>query len=222
VLAVVFAPGGSEPEALPGRPVVVRLASGSRLSAGLLGIEDGAVILATRCAESLRVPLTALAALVPRGPQRTLLAELPPTAAKEWPSIGTAEDFLFPWRADLSVTGQLLSLGRVPRATGLGVHSNCVLTFAIPPGADTLRVTVGLSDEVSELPVRGSVTCEIRVDGQRRAASSVLHAGDPPAVLRVTGLKGAHELQLVTGDAGDDDAGDRAAWVDGVLLTAGS
>ncbi len=219
VLAVVFAPSrAAEPAAPAGTPVIVRLAGGSRLSAGLLGIEGGAAVLGTAFAGDLRVPLASLSSLVVRGPGRSLLAELPPTAVEEWPTLGGPEDFLFPWRADLSVTGRLLEVGGVPRATGLGVHSNCKLTFAIPPGAATLRVTVGLCDEVGDLAAHGSVTCDVLVDGVRRAASGLLRGGDPPVVLRVADLEDAHELQIVTGDGGDDDSGDRVAWVDGVLL----
>jgi small nuclear ribonucleoprotein (snRNP)-like protein len=220
VLGVVFAPSPAPARALPGPQVVVRLVSGTRLQGGLLELDAGTFTLATRLADRLTLPTAALASLVQRGRGDHLLADLHPTHVEERPSIGGPDDFLFPWRADLSVTGRPLSVGGVLRATGLGVHSNARLGFELPEGVTTLRVTVGLSDEVAELPAEGSVRFRVYVDGERRADSNVLRGGDTPKVLRVTGLEGARLLELVVDDAGDDDAGDRAAWVDGVLLTS--
>jgi hypothetical protein len=220
VLAVVFASSPAGRKTLPGAPVVVRLTSGTRLHAGLLALDPQTVTLSSRLAERLELPASALASLVHAGLGNLLLADLVPVEVDERPSIGGPEDFLFPWRADLSVTGRPLSVGGVLRATGLGVHSNSRLAFELPAGVTALRVTVGLCDEVTELPARGSVRFEVLVDGVQRAASGVVREGDPPVVLRVDGLDGAQRLELVVDDAGDDDAADRAAWVDGVLLTA--
>lgn len=219
VLAVVFAPSPAPAQPLPGTPVVVRLASGTRLQGGLLELGPSSFTLATRLSERLTLPTAALSSMVHRGEGNHLLADLLPASVDERPSIGGPDDFLFPWRADLSVTGRPLSVGGVLRATGLGVHSHSRLGFDLPAGVTALRVTVGLSDEVAELPAQGSVTFEILVDGERRGASGVLREGEPPKVLRVDGLADARRLELVVGDGGDDDAGDRAAWVDGVLLS---
>ncbi|HZL99943.1 MAG TPA: NPCBM/NEW2 domain-containing protein, partial [Planctomycetota bacterium] len=120
--------------------------------------------------------------------------------------------------ADLSVTGRLLSVGGAPRATGLGVHANARLVFVLPPGAASLRVTGGLADEVGELAADASVRFEVRIDGEVAARSGVLREGQEPVVLRVGGLDGGERLELLVDDGGDDDAGDRAAWVDGVIL----
>jgi hypothetical protein len=218
LVAVVLAGNRAPAQPLPGRPVVVRLRGGSRLSAGLLELGPDRVVLATRFAERLELPLAALASLVMRGPDVVLLAELPPVEVKQWPSVGQAADFLFPWQVDLSVTGRLLSVGGIPRATGLGVHANTSLGFELPAHARRLRVTGGLADEVAELPATGSVRFEVRVDGQVAAHSDVVREGQEPVVLRLDDLQGARRLDLLVDDGGDDDAGDRAAWVDGVIL----
>lgn len=218
VLAVVFAPSPAAARPLPGAPVVLRLSSGTRLQGGLLELGPSSFTLSTRLAERLTLPTAALVSLVQRGSGTILLADLSPVEVDERPSIGGPEDFLFPWRAEHSVTGRPLSVGGLLRATGLGVHSNSRLVFELPPGVSVLRVTVGLCDEVTELPAQGSVSFEILVDGERRAYSGVLREGDPAKVLRINDLADASTLTLVVSDAGDDDAGDRAAWVDGVLL----
>jgi hypothetical protein len=218
VVAVVLADGGAPDDApLPGVPVTARLAGGSRVHAGLLELDAAHVVLATRFAPRLELPTSALLALVRRGDGRVLLADLAPAEVEEHPGDGVPGDVLFPWRADLSVTGRLLSVEGLPRATGLGVHADSRLVFDLPPGCRTLRVTAGLCDEVRELPAVGSVEFKVFVDGQQRASARVTE-GDPAAELRVEGLAGAKRLELHVTDGGDDDAGDRAAWVDGVLI----
>jgi len=217
VVAVVLAGGEPAGDPLPGLPVVLRLAGGSRLLAGLVEIAGGRAVLQTTFAGRVELPAAGLAALVPRLPGRTLLAELAPVEVEERPSVGGPEDVFFPWRRDLSVTGRLLSVAGQPRATGLGVHAHARLAFDLPAGTQVLRVTGGLCDEVGELPARGSVEFRVLVDGQERARALVVEGGSP-ARLRVDGLAGARRLELLAGDGGDDDAGDRAAWVDGVLL----
>jgi len=218
LVAVVLASQPEAGKAPTGRPVVVRLRGGSRLSAGLLDLDTEHVVLSTRFAERLELPLSALASLVQHGPGEALLADLAPVEVEQWPSVGQPADFLFPWHADLSVTGRLLSVAGVPRATGLGVHANTRLAFVLPPHARRLRVTAGLVDEVAELPATGSVRFQVKVDGQVSAHSDVVREGQDPVVLRVDGLAGGERLELLVDDGGDDDAGDRAAWVDGVIL----
>ena len=218
VLAVVLAGHRGPAKALPGRPVLVRLRGGSRFSAGLLELDSQRIVLATRFAERLELPLSSLASLVARGPGVVLLADLTPVAVEQWPTVGQPADFLFPWHADLSVTGRLLSVAGIPRATGLGVHANTRLTFTLPDHARRLRVTGGLVDEVSELPASGSVRFQIKVGDRVATRSEVVREGQEPAVLRVDDLHGGQRLELLVDDGGDDDAGDRAAWVDGVIL----
>ncbi len=218
VLAVVFADPERRSQARWDAPVVVRLVGGSRFEADLLELGDGEIVLATQFASRLSLPLATLASLTRRAAGHVLLSELTPVVEREWPSVGEDDDFLFPWRRELSVSGAPLTVGGVLRSSGLGVHANSRLTFELPEGAVALRVTVGLVDEVLSLPAEGSVTFDVEVDGELRAGSGVLREGDAPMMLRVGDLAGHSRLVLRTGDAGDFDAGDRAAWVDGVLL----
>ncbi len=221
ILGVVF--GATEPAegAVDGAPVTLRLAGGTRLRGGLLDIGSGRIELATRFVDRLVLPLDALSSLVHRAPGVIPLADLDPVAVEEWPAIGEPEDMLFPWRRDLSVSGGVLALAGVPRATGFGVHANSRLTFALPAGSRSLRVSVGLVDEVLALPAVGTVRFEVRLDGEVVASTGVMTEGDQPTVLRVDGLVDGSRLELLVDDAGDYDAGDRAAWVDGLLLLGG-
>jgi len=218
VLALVFAPDPAPEPALPGTHVVVRLRDGSRLDAGLLEWRDGRCVLATRFAARLQLPALSIVSLARRDGPVTLLADLPPVRVEQWPTFGSPQDFLFPWRRDLSVSGQLLSVGGIGRATGIGVHANARLAFLAPAGATALLVSAGLCDEVAALPAAGSVSFEVRVDGRLAAASGLLREGEPGRRLAVAGLHGGETIELLAGDGGDDDAGDRAAWVDGAFV----
>jgi hypothetical protein len=220
VVALVLAGGQAGDAGDEGLPVRLRLAGGSRLFGRLLRAGAGRVQLATRFAPRLDLPLEEVRALVPQGDDRVLLASLAPAEVEERPTVGGPDDVLYPWRRDLSVTGRQLSVGGLPRATGLGVHAFARLAFELPPGVRTLRVTGGLCDEVGELPARGSVEFRVLVDGRERARAAVIEDG-VPATLRVDGLQDARLLELLVTDGGDDDAGDRAAWVDGLLLRGG-
>jgi len=222
VIALIFAAEGRATDPLPGTAVMVRLRDGSRLDAGLLEWRDGRCVLATQFSPRLELPTDAVASLVRHDDSITLLADLMPTRVEEWPSFGTPADFLFPWRKDLSVSGQLLTVGGQSRPTGLGVHSNSRLTFTVPPGATTLFVTAGLCDEVADLPALGTVNFAVRVQGVLVAATGLVREGGAAQTLRLDGLRGGETLELFTGDGGDDDAGDRAAWADGVFMRAGN
>ncbi|MGQ0553472.1 MAG: NPCBM/NEW2 domain-containing protein [Planctomycetota bacterium] len=203
-----------------GLPVAVALRDGSRFEATLVSWAEGRVQFATPWAPSVELPASAVASLLRRGDGVRLLADIRPVLVEERPSLGEPADLLFPWRAELSVTGRPLSVGGVPRASGLGVHALSRLVLELPPGAQSLRVTVGFVDEVAEIPAQGSVSFELLVDGKRRAFSGTLREGEAPRVLRIDDLGDARRIELITGDGGDDDAGDRAAWVDGLLLLA--
>ncbi len=222
VLAVVLAatehPGGRP----AGRPVTVRLAGGSVFEAGLRGVSDGALLLETWFAPDLALPLECVASVLVGGRTATPgpLERYEPVEVEEWPALGGPEALLFPWRRGLSVSGGPLRVDGVLRTTGLGVHANARLRFAVPQGAGALRITAGLLDEVLELPAVASVTFAVRVDGETVAETGVVREGDPPVELRIGDLRAGQVLELVTLDAGDLDAGDRAAWVDGVYLAA--
>lgn len=223
VLAVVLADGGASPDedASPCARgdvlarVRVALAGGSLFSAGLLGMDEHGVRLCTPFAAELRLPLAAVHGLCVESEDRLLLADLAPVEVEERPSLGDADDVLFPWRRDLSVSGVPLRVDGTHRATGVGVHAFTRLAYDVPAGARSLRVRAGICDEAADLPASASVRCEIRVDGRVAARSGVLREGDASVVLNVPDLTGAQRVELVVDDGDDLDAADRAAWVDG-------
>jgi hypothetical protein len=221
VLALVLAATEHPARQLPGWPVRVRLVGGSLFEAALQGVAGGRFRLATQFAEELLLPIRAVSSMLLRVPAEggvQLLADLEPTAVREWSALGGDDAVLYSWRRDLSVSGRPLRVGGALHTTGLGVHANAQLAYEVPAGVDRLRVSVGLIDEVLELPAEASVSFEVRVDGVPVVTTEVLREGQPPLLLRVSGLEAGQTLELLTLDGGDLDAGDRAAWVDGVFL----
>jgi len=220
VMAMVLADTRHAGRALDGWPIRLALRGGSTFEAGLLSVTPSEILVSTQFAERLELRPSELASMVlsDRGDQSPLLlSDLSPRLVDEWPSLGRNEDTLFPWQRDLGVAGDLLRLDGLPRVTGLGVHANSRLVFELPQDARGLRVEVGLSDDVLTIPAHGSVSFEIFVNGLSVAVVERFDEGDDVVVLRVDGLSGGGQLELVVGDAGDHDAGDRAAWVDGLF-----
>lgn len=220
VLALVLSATEHPDKPLEGWPMTVRLVGGSLFEATLHEVAGGVFHFETQFSEALLVPQEVVASLLPGGRGAAIpLDRYEPVEVEEWPALGGPESLLYPWRRGLSVSGQPLRVGGLLRTTGLGVHANARLRYEVPAGVTALRVTVGLVDEVFELPAEASVTFEILVDGTSRASTGVFREGDAPRDLRVDDLESGQILELVTLDAGDLDAGDRAAWVDGLFFT---
>jgi hypothetical protein len=191
VLAVVLAGHRAPPRRCPAARSLVRLRGGSRPVGRACSSSIPSAWCSRRAfAERLELPLSSLASLVARGPGVVLLAELTPVAVEQWPSVGQPADFLFPWHADLSVTGPAAQRGGIPRATGLGVHANTRLVFALPEHSQRLRVTGGLVDEVSELAAPARCASDSRSTDRVATRSEVVREGQEPAVLRVDDLRG--------------------------------
>jgi len=220
VLALVLAATEHPARALDGLPVRVRLTGGSLFEAGLQEVREETLVFQTQFADEFAVPREQVVSMLFHSPGVRQLADERPVEVEEWTAIGGPDAVLFPWRPGCSVSGLPLSVGNVLRTTGLGVHANARLTYVVPEGIGALRVTAGLADEVLELPAEATVSFEILLDGEQVATTGLLREGDDPVDLRVESLKPGQRLQLVTLDGGDLDAGDRAAWVDGVFLPA--
>jgi hypothetical protein len=220
VLAMVLADTQHPGRRLEGWPVRLALRGGSIFEAGLLSVTSNAIVVDTQFAERMQLAPSELASMVLSDRMDLpplLISNLSPSSVDEWPSLGHDEDTLFPWQRDLSVAGEQLRLDGLPRVTGLGVHANSRLTFEVPPEARRLRIEVGLSDDVNSIPAQGSVSFEILLDGRSVASVERFDEGDEVIVLRVDGLSGGGTLELLVGDAGDHDAGDRALWIDGLF-----
>ncbi len=114
-------------------------------------------------------------------------------------------------QANRSVGGRPLSVGGVGHPAGIGTHANSKWTLDLGEAALRFRAKVGVDDEESS--GSGTVTFEVRVDGQPKFKSGVMKRGEPAKVIDLD-LTGAKRLTLLVGDGGDGIAFDHADWLD--------
>jgi hypothetical protein len=120
---------------------------------------------------------------------------------------------------DRSVLGDELRAGGAQYRRGIGMHAPSLLTFALDGSYRALRGRVAIDDStlVNPTSARGSVVFRVRADGKVLWESPLVRGGDPALVLPALELSGKRELALEVDPAGDF-AGDRADWLDLVLI----
>jgi hypothetical protein len=99
---------------------------------------------------------------------------------------------------------------------GLATHANSVMTYALTPTWRRFVAVVGIDDHVGK---KGSIQCEVRIDGKLVSRSPILHGGDAqPWNFDVPIPTGAKQISLITTDAGDGYGNDHANWVQSGFL----
>ncbi|MFC5828096.1 glycoside hydrolase family 2 TIM barrel-domain containing protein [Nonomuraea insulae] len=112
--------------------------------------------------------------------------------------------------------GRVLSIGGRTYEKGIGAHAPSRVAIELGGRCTSFRADVGVDDEMGG---SGSVTFEVWVDGERRAASGVLtgSGGAEPLSADVTG---GDLLELRVTDAGDGNGADHGDWAAARLLCA--
>ena len=203
----------------PAVPVVVDLADGGRLHAGLLEIREEEMDLVTRAGRGLRLKRSAVAELFVPGAGARYLSELTPTVVgPEGSPFGDGFGMVWPHRVDRSVTGGPLRCGGRLYTRGIGVHAPSKLQWELDGSWSTLKLAVGVDDEALELGGQGSVVFRVLVDGEARFESELITVGQKPVVVPPVSLEGAKLLSLEVEMASDLHVGDRADWLRPVLV----
>lgn len=202
----------------PTRAVALVAVGGSELRADLLGLDRTRVEVATVFTRSLSIPVEHVVALRLGSARAEYLSDLTPTAVEQMPYFGGADDFLFPWQRDRSVTGTQLAVGGRTFTKGLGLHARTRLTYALDGRYERLEAVVGVSDEVLALDAKGSIEIRFVVDGVASWTSPVLRGGDAAVEVPALALGGARELVIEVDFADGADAGDRAVIGDALLV----
>jgi hypothetical protein len=198
--------------------LVIDGADGTHVEGLLVSIAEGQLVLSSRTGEKRRVDLGATTSITFKNGAFAHLSDLDPVGVEQVPLIGDPEDFLFPFRKDLSVGGQPLRIAGKAYRRGLGVHSRCELTYAIQGRYRTFQASIGIDDEALGLPVPGAAVFAVSVDGREIYRSPLLRAGQPAVRLGPLDLGGGDELVLLV-DFGDDRTfGDRADWAEALLV----
>ncbi|MEJ5296862.1 MAG: NPCBM/NEW2 domain-containing protein [Armatimonadota bacterium] len=108
-----------------------------------------------------------------------------------------------------------ISIGGKTYAKGIGHHAPGQLVLDLAGLYDEFLCEVGVQDQGGGS--QGSVTFSVIVDGQTRFESGVMREGDPAKPVRVS-VRGAQELRLIAGDAGDGLVSDMANWAEARLI----
>jgi NPCBM/NEW2 domain len=200
-----------------GTPVVADLYDGSRLRGRLARLDRASCVLALR-GEDVELPLRAVAALALDDGSVAFLSDSEPSGVQEGAPFGDDLGMRWPHRRDRSVTGGALRAGGQVWPRGLGVHAPSRLTWTLDGGWKRLLGSAAVDDQVLLLGSHGSVIFRVRVDGQLRFESGLVHGGDAPLKLPELDLSGAHELVLEVDPATDLFVADRADWLTMLLV----
>jgi len=106
-----------------------------------------------------------------------------------------------------------LQIGTSRFARGLGSHAPGEIVVDLDGRYDWFEAVVGVQWQQG---ATGSVVFRVYVDGRKRFDSGTLRESDPPRAVRVR-VRGAQELRLVAGDAGDGITCDCANWAEARL-----
>lgn len=213
--------GKSKPRAPgPDVPVTVEFtAGGGRVRGALLALERERCRLRLGQSE-VAFPLSAVAELVVADGRLTFVSELEPSAeVGRGAPFGDELGMTWPHRMDRSVTGSELRAAGVGHRRGVGLHAPTQLRFTLDGSYRVLRGRVAIDDSTSTnaASARGSVIFRVWADGKALWESPLVRGGDAPLALPTLDLVGKKELVLEA-DAAGDFAGDRADWLDLVLV----
>lgn len=216
--AIVFAQT-DPPEPLDGpRVFLVFKDGGGFLSGGLRKIQSDCVVLTTIFKDEILVKKQHIDSLIFKGPKVRFLSDLKPSEVKQTPFIGGPEFFLYPWKKNRSVTGQMLAAKGLRFAHGIGAHSRTELTYALNKQYAHFSAWAGISDEVVALPAQGSVLLKIHGDGKSLYKSPVLRGGETPVLIPNLDLTNIETLKFTFDFADNFDSGDRAFLGNPVLI----
>ena len=208
-----------DPPPAKGLAVEIDLVPDGTLLAGLLRLDADTVVASSTLAESeFKLPRAAVSALRFGHGGATWLSTLPPTDVRQVPWLGGADDFLFGWRRDRTVTGRPLTVGGRRFGRGIGCHARSELTFGLDGAARWFTAEVGIADEVLTLPERGAVEFRVLLDGREAWKSAVVRGGDPAQALPSIELGDAKRLTLIVDFGSGEDVADRAVWGNALLL----
>ena len=169
-------------------------------------------------AKSVVLPPEILRALRFDGARHAWLSDRAPAKVEQTPYLGSADQFLFPWRPDRTVTGRPLAVGGRSFAKGFGCHSRTRLEFTLTPQEAQFEAWVGVADEVLDLADRGAIQFAVVLDGKEAWRSAVLRAGEPAVKVGPIALAGTKTLALVTDFGEGEDVADRGVWGEALLL----
>jgi hypothetical protein len=114
------------------------------------------------------------------------------------------------WRRNQGFDDGPPKLKGQPLAQSLGMHSRCLLTYALDEQYDKLKATLGFDDTGGG---RGRVLCRVTVDGREAFVNNDVRADQDPLPVEVA-LSGAKQMTLEVDFGQGEDVGDRVLWAE--------
>jgi hypothetical protein len=205
-----------------GVPVAVDFAGadGGRVRGDLIALERDALHIVLGGDTEVALPYHAIDEIVVDDGRLQYVSSLVPRQELgRGAPFGDELGLAWPHRMDRSVAGTPLTSGGSPYRRGIGMHAPSRLVFALDGEPRTLRGRLAIDDStaINAEGARGSVVFRVHADGERLWESPLVRGGDAPIAFPPLDLAGKHELVLEVDPAGDF-AGDRANWLDLVLV----
>jgi hypothetical protein len=182
------------------------LCNGARLFVKSVVANADALTTTNFFGESFKVPTSEVSSLTTLGGPAVYLSDVKPLRYEPRPFLGVT----WPMALDRSVAGNELRLGGGTFDKGLGLHSACKVTYAVPAGATRFEMVMGMDDITG---ARGSVTVNIQADGRDLLGSSVLRGSAKPQELRLP-IAARKELTIEIGFGAGGDVQDHVNLAD--------
>ncbi len=202
----------SKPQERPNPYFVLTTVSGDSVSAAQCSEDDGTFQLHSFSLGSIQVNRKLLNSVEVVGGRMVSLSDLPVADSEEKPYW--KEGFVWKYRTDRSLDGNVLTIAGRSYKKGFGVHSFCRLEFDLEKKYGMFTSDIGIDDEVSEY---GNAVFRVLGDGKVLFEREGVAAGDKPLNLRLD-VSEVSRLTLVVDFGENFDIGDHADWADPRLI----
>ncbi|MFL5342413.1 MAG: NPCBM/NEW2 domain-containing protein [Gemmataceae bacterium] len=187
------------------------LANGGRLSLAAAEADDHLLTGRTLFGAEVRIPWDQIPALRIFNGKAVYLSDLKPKAYQFTP-FGSE---YYPYQMDRSVDGGELRLTGNTYDKGVGLHSECRLTFSLGGAYRRFESLVGLNQDMGR---QGSVRVHVLVDGVAKEISDQeLTAANGPRAVRVD-VTGGQELTLIVEFGNGGPVQDHVDWANARLV----
>lgn len=196
-----------------GVSALATLANGTRLSLTQAECQNGnAIVAKTAFGATVGITQESLLSLDLYSASAVYLSDLKPEIYKHKPYLNLS----WPLGMDSTTSGHSLKLGKSTYSKGLGMHSACEVTWAVPPGAKRFEAVVGLDAVFGQ---KGSARIGVLLDGKKvdPGWKKELTARTAPVAVKVP-LSKATRLTLIVDYGLRGDIADHVNWVDARLV----
>lgn len=190
---------------------LLTLSDGSRLTAVRFQLDSTQLSFTTAYGVEAALPAESLLGCQVFSDRIQPLSERKPDEAKFTPYLSGE----WSWVKDRNVLQGPLELRGREFSTGLGVHSQTAIAYAVGPQDREFRATVGLDDCAEG---QGHVVFTVSLDDRQVWQSAAVTGLSDPLVIPPVDLRGGKRLTLHVGFGELGDVSDYADWCDAVIV----